>query len=52
MAMSDEEAGEFGTRFPGRAYNKQIHRDGAPAEPATAEHEAVTNGTDSYIMHT
>ena len=38
MAMSDEEAGEFGTRFPGRAYNKQIHRDGA--EPATAEHEA------------
>ena len=40
MAMSDEEAGEFGTRFPGRAYNKQIHRDGAPAEPATAEHEA------------
>ena len=40
MAMSDEEAGEFGTRFPGRAYSKQIHRDGAPAEPATAEHEA------------
>ena len=38
--MSDEEAGEFGTRFPGQAYNKQIHRDGAPAEPATAEHEA------------
>ena len=40
MAMSDEEAGKYGTRFPGRAYSKQIHRDGAPAEPATAEHEA------------
>ena len=40
MAMSDKEAGKFRTRFPGQAYNKQIHRDGALAEPATAEHKA------------
>ena len=40
MAMTDKEAGAFRTNFPGRAYNKQIHQDGAPAELATAEHKA------------
>ena len=38
MAMSDDEGAAFGTSFPGRTYNKQIHRDGAPAEPVTTEH--------------
>ena len=40
MAMMDEESATFGMRFPGRAYSREIHRNGAPAEPATAEHEA------------
>ena len=40
MAMTDEESAAFGTQFPGRAYSREIHRNGAPAEPATAEHEA------------
>ena len=39
MAMTDKEASAFRTSFPGCTYSKQIHRDGAPAVPATAEHE-------------
>ena len=39
MALSDEEGTAFRIQFPGRAYNGQIHRNGAPAEPATATHE-------------
>ena len=38
--MVDEESATFGTLFPGRAYSREIHRNGALAEPATVEHAA------------
>ena len=40
IAMMDEESAAFRIQFPGRAYSREIHRNGTPAEPATAEHEA------------
>ena len=38
MAMSNNEGVAFMTQFPGRAYNEEIHRNGAPVEPATPTH--------------
>ena len=40
MAISDEEGVAFRVQFPGRAYSREIHRNGALAEPATATHGA------------
>ena len=46
--MVDEESATFGTLFPGRAYSREIHRNGALAEPATVEHAAWEEHTYIY----